>query len=136
MVFTRDPVSELFDQHARIALATAARREGRWVNVKIPLVKPRASAGLLRQGIDLYGDDGNGQGVNRTVRGFVRALYYHHGTQQALRLVWANGEDTLAGWSIRIMLAPAGSPQLPPAAAAFTDPPASGTTADPARRDW
>lgn len=136
MAFERDPVSVLFDHHAAVALHNAARRQGRWVTVKVPIVKPRVSAGLLRQGIDLYADDGNGHGVNRTVRGFVRALYHHHGTQQPLRLVWANGESTLAGWTIRIMLAPAGSPQLPAPAAAFTDPPASGTTADPALRDW
>lgn len=137
MTFTRDPVSELFDHHAAIALAAAAKRQGRWVTVKVPIVKPRQSAGLLRAGIDLYGDDGNGQGVNRTVRGFVRALYHHQLEPKVrpLRLVWEGGESTLTGWTIRIKLAPPGSPELP-RADPFVPPVGSHTTADPERRDW
>jgi hypothetical protein len=134
MSFDPDPVSVLFSRHAAVALRTAARREGRWVPMSVPLPKGRDSAALIRAGIDPYGEDGNGHGVNRTVRGFVRALYRQHG--KGLALVWRGGESTMTGWRIEIMLAPHGSAALPPPAPAFTDPVGSGTTADPGNRDW
>ncbi|HEY1673324.1 MAG TPA: hypothetical protein VGG50_11460 [Streptosporangiaceae bacterium] len=136
MSFEPDPVSVLFTRHAAVALRAAARREGRWVPMSVPLLKGRDSAALIRAGIDPYGGDGNGHGVNRTVRGFVRALYRRHGKDQTLALVWRGGEPALTGWRIEIMLAAPGSPQLPPAAPAFTEPIGSGTTADPFNRDW
>jgi hypothetical protein len=135
-MYRPDPVSTGYQDAAARALGRARAREGRWVAVTIGRLPARRFITFYRQGIDLLATDGNEPPVNRQVRGFVRALYREQLAARAGALVWSGGDQTVRGWEIRIMTAPHGDPRLPPPKARWTDPPASGTTANPALRDW
>jgi hypothetical protein len=133
--FRRDPVSVYFDSAASKALRASLRRRGQWVPVHVPQLSPRASVACLRAGINPYGDDGTG--VSRTVRGFVRALYYahrHDEAQQGIWLAWRPAGSRPGGWGIDIMTDRAGSPSIKHRGTPVTWPPSGPAALD--HRDW
>ena len=131
----RDPVSVDYSATAARALGRAYAREGQWVTIRIQRATARRFISYYERGIDLLGGDGNDPPVNRAVRGMIRALYYEHRGNK-LKLVWRGGQQTLQGWEIQIMTARYGDKRLPPRKGQFVSPVGSGTTADPALRDW
>jgi hypothetical protein len=76
MPFSRDPVSELMDNGAAALLTRAYARPGQWVGTSLAPPKPEHMRWAAAQGVDLNSVDD--RGVNRWMRGFIRAIYYQH----------------------------------------------------------
>ena len=79
--FDRDPVSVLLDHGARQILTRAYANPGQWVTTRLADPTPAHVGHFAAEGIDVYGPDKAGRGLNahtRWCRGFVRAIYYQH----------------------------------------------------------
>ncbi len=82
-MYSRDPVSVLFDPGARALLARAYARPGQWAGTRLSNPSPAHRAYLAGLGIDPMGPDSkSGAGTlnarTRWARGFVRSLNYQH----------------------------------------------------------
>src|SRR5258708_21406937 len=83
MVYSRDPVSVLFDGGAERLLRRAYARPGRWVGTRLADPAPRHVAHFARSGINVLGGDNAAtlSGKHEDMRsrwgpGFARAVCY------------------------------------------------------------
>lgn len=85
MAYSRDPVSEWFDEGARRLLARAYAHPGDWQSTRLANPGPAQLARLAALGVNPFAADRpstkGGTGLDartRWCRAFVRALYYQH----------------------------------------------------------
>ncbi len=159
MVYSRDPVSVLFDGGAERLLRRAYARPGRWVGTRLADPAPRHVAHFARSGINVLGGDnaatlsGKHEDMrSRWGRGFARAVYYQHkrlrpaGSRAIVievgRRVPVRGVIP-AGRAVRIRTRPGGEAakwavaRKPDDDRIYDDEgEAAGRWADPDRRDW
>lgn len=85
MPYTRDPVSQWFDDGARRLLARAYAKPGEWVSTRVANPSPQQMVQLAALGISPFAPDrpstASAKGLDahsRWCRAFIRALYYQH----------------------------------------------------------